>query len=205
MHNPNRTLANDLAADVGIGTMIVFIATILVAAIAAGVLISTSQKLQSKSTQTGNEAIQNVVGSLTVISVQGVREGTASGDLIDELDIVVQLAAGADPVDLSAIVIQYNDGTNQLSLNNCGTVTDATTDFNAVVQRGSTSDCGVMVSGDLVKISLGKDASSPVYVDNDDGLDQNERVTLNIIPNHGSPTLYSFTIPNLGTSKIVNL
>jgi len=210
MLRSRNTLRNDSRAEVGIGTMIVFIATILVAAIAAGVLISTSQKLQAKSTQTGNEATQNVVGSLTVLSVQGVRETTAAGPpatygLIDEVDVVVQLAAGADPVDLSALVIQYSDGTNQLSLNTCATVTDATTNFDAVVQRGTTADCGVMVSGDLVKISLGKDAATPVYVDNDDGINQNERVTLNVIPNHGSATLYSFTVPNLGTGKIVNL
>src|SRR6185503_12579524 len=119
MLRSRNTLRNDLRAEVGIGTMIVFIATILVAAIAAGVLISTSQKLQAKSTQTGNEATQNVVGSLEVLNVQGVRGGTTATDLIEEIDITVRLAAGADPVDLSAIVIQYSDGTNQLSLNTC--------------------------------------------------------------------------------------
>lgn len=200
-----RKFNNDDRAEVGIGTMIVFIATILVAAIAAGVLISTSQKLQAKSTQTGNEATANVVGTLEVVSVQGVRSGTTSADLIEEVDIVVRLASGADPVDLSALVIQFSDGTNQLSLSECSVVADPDNDFNAVVQRGTTADCGVMVSGDLVKISLGLAGATPVFCDSDDGLDQNEKVTLNIIPNRGSPTLYAFTVPNLGTSEIVNL
>ena len=203
MLRSRNTLRNDLRAEVGIGTMIVFIATILVAAIAAGVLISTSQKLQAKSTQTGNEATQNVVGSLEVLNVQGVRGGTTAADLIEEIDVTVRLAAGADPVDLGALVIQYSDGTNQLSLSQCQVVADDETDFNAIVQRGDTADCGVMVSGDLVKIVIG--GADPIFCDGDDGIDQNERVTLRIIPGAGSPTLYSFTVPNLGTSTIVNL
>ena len=207
MHTP-RKLKSDIAAEVGIGTMIVFIATILVAAIAAGVLISTSQKLQAKSTQTGNEATANVIGTLEVVSVQGVRSGTATTNLIDEVNIVVRLASGADPVDLNELVIEFSDGTNQITVTTCDNMAPvaATTEFNTVIQRGTTSACGVMVTGDLVKIVLGDaDAMAAVEVDGDDGLDQNERITLNIIPNRGSPTLYRFTVPNLGTSTIVDL
>lgn len=206
---PSRnTLKNDTRAEVGIGTMIVFIATILVAAIAAGVLISTSQKLQAKSTQTGNEATQNVVGTLEVLSVQGIRSGTASTNYIDQIDITVRLAAGADPVDLSALVIQYSDGTNVLSVATCDATAPVAlaTEFNTEIVRGTTAACGVTVSGDLVKITLGDaDAMAAVPLDGDDGINQNERVTLNIVPNRGSATLYSFTVPNLGTGTIVNL
>lgn len=73
-------------AQVGIGTLIVFIAMVLVASMAAGVLVDTAGVLQSKSEQTGQEASDAVLNRLQVTSKVG--RVSATGDrnyvVIDE-------------------------------------------------------------------------------------------------------------------------
>jgi archaellin len=194
MSNPNNILNNDERAEIGIGTMIVFIATILVSAVAAGVLINTAQKLQAKSQQTGNEATQNVASALNVIRVDGILK-VAGGD-IDQIDLTVQLASGADPVDLSKLVILVDTATGQVQLNACkagGVVTDEDAEFAMDSLRGGVADCGVMNAGDLVQLHLGY-AVTPLSIAG--GLGTAEKLSVSVIPAHGTSAVIGFTTPD---------
>ena len=64
--NNNNTNNNDELASIGIGAMIVFIALILVAAVASAVIIQTGEKLQQNAQQTGSDTQIEIGGKVTI-------------------------------------------------------------------------------------------------------------------------------------------
>ncbi|WP_269799187.1 archaellin/type IV pilin N-terminal domain-containing protein [Halorubrum aethiopicum] len=91
--------------QVGIGTLIVFIAMVLVAAIAAGVLINTAGFLQSQAEATGQESTDLVSERIDVTSEVGIVGSEANGEL-SEIRLSVSGAPGADQIDLTETTIQ---------------------------------------------------------------------------------------------------
>jgi len=79
---------------IGIGAMIVFIALILVAAVASAVIIQTGEKLQQNAQQTGSDTQNEISGKITIIAVT-VGDQTADNE---EIDIVFESAPGSEPI-----------------------------------------------------------------------------------------------------------
>jgi len=131
--------------QVGIGTLIVFIAMVLVAAIAAGVLINTAGFLQSQAQATGEESAAQVTDRVQIISTTGTTVGLdddgdfTEGDIEDRaiglLNVSVMRAPGASDIDLENAVVEVfvggdsatvdfeDDGVNLRNLNGDGTNT----------------------------------------------------------------------------------
>ncbi|WP_424013562.1 archaellin/type IV pilin N-terminal domain-containing protein [Halorubrum xinjiangense] len=99
-------LNEDDRGQVGIGTLIVFIAMVLVAAIAAGVLINTAGFLQSQAEATGQESTDLVSDRIEVVSTTGIVTGNADNGNLDSIRVVITTAPGADDIDLNETVIQ---------------------------------------------------------------------------------------------------
>ena len=100
---------NDELAAIGIGAMIVFIALILVAAVAAAVIIQTAEKLQQNAQAAGDDTQEQMSTKVTLISTV-IQSTTAPGEALFS---TFELAAGSQPVlsnDIGFTVI-CNDGT----------------------------------------------------------------------------------------------
>jgi archaeal flagellin N-terminal-like domain len=98
---------DDDRGQVGIGTLIVFIAMVLVAAIAAGVLINTAGFLQSSAEETGQQSSDQVTNRLEVVNAVGTQiNDDGNGDRIDMIELTVRKAPGAGNIDIGASTIQ---------------------------------------------------------------------------------------------------
>ncbi|MGQ0536378.1 MAG: archaellin/type IV pilin N-terminal domain-containing protein [Methanobacteriota archaeon] len=199
-----RAIGND-KAQVGIGTMIVFIATVLVAAIAASVLIDTSGKLQERSSRTGNEATEQVSSNVKVESIVGKRNATSDAGL-KYIEVYLALAPGAATVDLNQMKIQMQNGSHVKTLDYKDSTDNAISNvsrFWAASVRDADSSFTtakpVMTSGDLVKVTIDTAANTAEYGVRD-------RVLLVFLPEVGSKIQAGFnTPPSYGTQTVIEL
>ena len=165
--------------QVGIGTLIVFIAMVLVAAIAAGVLINTAGFLQAQAEATGEETAEQVSDRVEVVSVVGTAD---DNDEIDDLNVSVRRAPGAGNIDLSNVVVEVfangtsatlvNDGENEFTIEQIQGDEDnpetlASSDDRAEIQFSLNDDVGdaALAPGDNVVITITTAAGGTAFVE----------------------------------------
>jgi flagellin-like protein len=186
-------------AEMGVGTLIVFIAMLLVAAVAAGVLIQTVGSLQEKSLATGQQARAQISTNARVIEVSA-SDGS-SGNLTD-FQQLMKLSPGSDPIKLDQVIFTFNTHNTSLTLkysNNTLCEENATHGYssNAVTgegvftviyeQVGSNHVPGNFQRGDIIRVCY-------KAIKN---ISEDEMIRLNFIPKIGTPTLTQFITPDV--------
>ncbi len=104
MNKRNTPYMNDDRASIGIGAMIVFIALILVAAVASTIIIKTAEELQQRAEATGDDTRDEISGKIQlVMAYVSAETGGAGVTTVDEITLIVQMAAGSDATLLTDI------------------------------------------------------------------------------------------------------
>jgi flagellin FlaB len=204
---------------IGIGTMIIFIAMVLVAGIAASVLIQTASKLETQAMITGQETTAEVATGLAVADVEGFA---ATDSDISRLAIQVRSRAGSSEIDLSEMVIEISDSDNKLVLkytadeftlkdsidgdifNSTFYTTMEANEFSVIVLEDADGSCSatnpIINSGDKVILS--------VYVGHASGFNsipERSDVWGSIMPEEGAPGVVAFRTPASYTTNIMDL
>ncbi len=193
-------MKKDKRAEMGVGTMIIFIAMVLVAAVAASVLISTANQVREQAQATGNDAINNVATGFVYQDVIGtVDDITSASAQINKLDINIRLAAGSPDIDMSNVIVSVTDGAHIYDLK-LGTA-DAIGVYTATAVRDSSATpfatTKYVHQGDMIKVTIGD--LSPL------GLDPSTHVTVKIMPAYGQASEIVFTTPETYSSTAITL
>ena len=190
------TTDTDDRGQVGIGTLIIFIALVLVAAVAAGVLIDTSGQLESRASDTGDDAQAQVSNQIDVVSATGVD---TDGGGVETVTLVVKKSPGSDPIDLSDATIQYqSDSSAQTLTHSTGNADD--TSFSTTQVSGSTTPQVLDDNGERIKITI--DANQ---VEGGSDLSEGSNVQLEIVDQSGASTVYGVNVPDVLTGSYVSV
>ena len=196
------------SGSIGIGAMLVFIALILVAAVASTIIIKTAEELQQNAEQTSSDTRQQISGkvALSDLIVNTIADDIGAGSHVATFDVVWRVSSGSTGIypgdvsyyitcDLSAhtgLGLGFDDGTLPASSIITETPIAGTTELSA----GNTY---------YTTVTLGNsDVDSDGDVDTDDvnpGCDttatQGETLNMRIVVDGGGETLTEFTVHSL--------
>jgi len=201
-------------AAVGIGTLIIFIAMIVVAGMAASVIIQTMNSMEQQALRTGQDTLRDISSGLKVSHVSGFYNGST----IDQIAIFLETTAGSDDIYLMEAYITLSDASKQVILNYTTSVfSDSVSNglFGTVNSSNlSPTTYGMMVVRDVDNSIT---SSSPTINDEDlvvllvntsecfSGIGTRTEVSGNIVPEQGISGVISFTTPSALIDTIVEL
>lgn len=104
-------MKRDRSGAIGIGTLIVFIAMVLVAVIAAAVIIKTASDLEQSAEKYGDDAGKETGLSVKVQHFEGAVD--AGGNEITTLSVYIVLYGGSDALNMLNLVVHASGTDNE--------------------------------------------------------------------------------------------
>ena len=187
--------------QVGIGTLIVFIAMVLVAAIAAGVLINTAGFLQTQAEATGEESTSQVSDRVQVVSQSGSVNNGGDQINVTEIDFVIAKAPGAGSIDLAQVSVELigANGQQSFQLNelDAGATEIGSPDANVTIFTApDDTDVVLTESSDRAEVTVDLDTNAVDYGNVTSG----DRMSATFTTASGATTTSEIRVPTTLTS-----
>ena len=185
----------DKKGNEGIGVLIIFIAMILVAAVAAGVLIQTASSLQSKSLDVGRQSQEKVTTDIDVVTVS--VEGTLDHyiNITDPIIVTVRLGIGSVPIKLGDLIIKLDTDTGSQTFN-YGTIGNST-NYNSTYlsNNGVAISDNYLSNGDFIELRFNPSST----------IGEQESFELRLLSKNGALRPVYITTPSSMTKDVFRL
>jgi len=201
------------AGSIGIGAMIVFIALILVAAVASTIIIKTAEELQQNAESTSDDTRKEISGKINVLQI--IVNGTTSADAIDSIIVTAKVASGSMNVQVEDIdwVITCGGTTYGLITGNLGNTDpaggafDGDENVNADYMDGSDyAATDELPAGTTFKFDINLDQDTDNTADSGackDAGTAGETMEMKIIVDGGGTTILDLKIDSIASGKEV--
>jgi archaellin len=186
----------------GIGTLILFIAMILVAAIAAGVLLTTAISLQSSALLTGRRTTTKVSSQVEPLMVFAED---ANDSTVDYFYVKISLTPGSQAIKFEDVLVALDTKnttksysySSSVTCNTSSTMDSNTGNFGAahLLESSTSHNDDYIVRGEIVELCFKANRA----------IGEDEEVTIQMVPKVGNPVLLNMVLPTIMNSKRVFL
>ena len=188
-------------AIMGVGVLLIFISTILVAAIAAGVLIRTSGAIGQKAIEVEKVSRERLTTGYEFVKING--DANESAGTLANFELLVRLKAASNPIDFNETIITITTDTiseritlgNSSSWNaNCMYVNLAEEeDFCFEPMFGNNNS--ILETEELTFLRFRTNSTNAVQA--------NDEIEIQLVPKVGELTVINLRIPSIKQTKVV--
>jgi flagellin FlaB len=196
-------------ATIGIGTLIVFIALVLVAAIASAVILKTAYSLKDAAERTGQAATSEVSAGIKILDIVGDRGNPLNAN-IQVIRFTCTVWQGSNGIDIKTLRVHWVgpaqgniylnlDPANPLATSN---ILFGASDSNANINDGwnPPGSC-FLLNGNIIYIEIDLSAAKV-----NDALGPGKTASVYFEPSAGLVVEESFTTPNsYGSNQYIDL